>query len=210
MLAVVGVDVMRFAGEVPRRDRRSPGSEPSTQALIDRAKQGDHRAFSRLLRAADPKMYGLASALLGTEAAIDDALQDAYLEAYQGIGRFRGDAAFTTWLHTIVYRTCLRHLRTHRNRREVHFDAVPEPVVADRSNPTEWRAARHEIDQALGELPPDKAAAVVLVDVEGYSYKETAAILGVNEGTIASRLNRGRRALRHRLGSSDNGEGTAQ
>ena len=165
--------------------------------LIRRAQTGDHRAFTSLLRQADGRMRNLASGLMGTGTATDDALQDAYLQAYRDLGDYHGNALFSTWLHTIVYRTCLRHLRQQKRRAEVDLDAVPE--LATRSDHAEAQADADAVDTALRSLPPDQAAVVILIDGDGCSYQEAAAALDVREGTIASRLNRGRRALRNAL-----------
>jgi RNA polymerase sigma-70 factor (ECF subfamily) len=181
-----------------RRGRESAVDPVSpSDGLIRRAQTGDHRAFTVLLRQSDGRMRRLASGLMGSRSATDDALQDAYLKAYRDLGDYHGDAAFATWLHTIVYRTCLDNLRQHNCRAEVDLDAVPEPSGG--SNDAERIVDADAVDTALRNLPPDQAAVVILVDGDGCSYQEAAAVLGVREGTIASRLNRARRALRESL-----------
>ncbi len=168
-----------------------------SDGLIRRAQIGDHRAFTVLLRQSDGRMRSLASGLMGSRSATDDALQDAYLKAYRDVGGYRGNASFATWLHTIVYRTCLNNLRQHNRRAEVDLDAVPEPATG--TDHAEEHVDADAVDTALRNLPPDQAAVVILVDGDGCSYQEAAAVLGVREGTIASRLNRARRALRDAL-----------
>lgn len=165
--------------------------------LVQAAQTGDHRAFTSLLRQCDGRMRSLASGLMGSRAATDDALQDAYLKAYRDLGDYHGNAAFSTWLHTIVYRTCLDNLRQHNRRAEVDLDAVPEPATG--TDHAEEHVDADAVDTALRNLPPDQAAVVILIDGDGCSYREAAAVLGVREGTIASRLNRARRALRDAL-----------
>lgn len=174
--------------------------------LIGRAQAGDHDAFARLLVPCDERMRGLAFRLLGSRSAMDDALQDAYVKAYVQLGAFHSGAAFAPWLHTIVRRTCLDHLRSRRRRREVDLEAVPEPSaeavdIGGRLGDTEL------MKQALAALPVDQTAAVVLVDGEGLSYAEAADLLGVATGTVASRLNRGRAELRRRLSWPTDDEG---
>ena len=166
--------------------------------LIRQAQTGDHRAFTTLLRESDLGMRSLAYRLLGSRSAMDDALQDAYLKAYRTLGSYDGRrSAFSTWLYTIVYSTCLDHLRSRKRRSEINLDTIVEPAASD--DHAERHADQDALDTALGDLPPDQAAAVLLVDGDGCSYDEAAAILGVRAGTIASRLNRAHKTLRDAL-----------
>lgn len=167
--------------------------EARDDRLLDAARTGDHAAFGALLRRHDDQMRALAWTVLRDRAAMDDALQDAYLKAFRNLDRFRGDAKFSTWLHRIVYRTCLDHLR--RRRPVVALDEVGEPA-APGADGDERVSERLRIDQALASLDPETAAAVVLVDRDGHSYEDAAGVLGIAAGTVASRLHRGRRALR--------------
>jgi RNA polymerase sigma-70 factor (ECF subfamily) len=121
---------------------------------------------------------------------MDDVLQEAYVRAFTALPRFRGGAAFATWLYRIVYNACLDELRRGRSRREVALE--------------EWRSAgaaddvegRLDLAAALARLPVELRAVVLLVDAEGLSYEEAADVLGIAPGTIGSRLNRARAALR--------------
>lgn len=174
---------------------------PSPELVRD-AQLGDHRAFTSLIRSADDRMRRLAFRLLGSQAAMDDALQDAYLKAYRHLCTYKGHAAFSTWLYRIVYRTCLDHLRTRSRRAEVDLD-LEHTTVADTADHAARTADADALSSALGALPDDQAAVVLLVDGEGLSYAEAAAVLDVRSGTIASRLNRAHTALRTAL---DEGE----
>ena len=129
-----------------------------------------------------------------------DALQDAYLAAFRRAESFRGDAQVTTWLHRIVVNACLDRLRKQQRQRseqplpddpdragELMAETVPDPV--------EQRELRDDLATALAELNDDQRAALLLVDVEGYSVEEAAAILGVPPGTVKSRCARGRARL---------------
>lgn len=172
--------------------------------FIDRAQAGDHRAFAALIQRYDPMMRGLAFRMLGTRAAMDDALQDAYLKAYKSIERFDGTAAFSTWLYTITQRTCLDHIRALKRRPVSPLDqmgeqAAPGADVGDRM------ADHEQLQTAILQIPEDQAAAVLLVDGEGFSYLEAAEFLSVAPGTVASRLNRGRTSLRALLVSGGQG-----
>jgi RNA polymerase sigma-70 factor (ECF subfamily) len=161
------------------------------------AQLGDQRAFTALLQESDDRMRTLAYRLLGSQAAMDDALQDAYVKAYRKIGSFNGDAAFSTWLYSIVYRTCLDHLRTRKRRSEVDLDLLDDPpVVTGGADHASQAADAAVLEAALAELPPEQAAVVLLVDGAGLTYTQAAQIMDVREGTIASRLNRAHSTLR--------------
>ena len=167
-----------------------------TMPTLDRARRGDHQAFADLLREHDDAMRGLAWQLLLDRTAMDDALQDAYVRAFRGLATFRGDAAFSTWLYRIVYRTCIDHLRTRR--RHASLDEIGEPPVpGDATAVIDHRLA---LEGALADLSPEHRAVVLLVDREGYSYDDVAEMLGIAPGTVASRLSRARSALRAALG----------
>jgi RNA polymerase sigma-70 factor (ECF subfamily) len=166
-------------------------------ALVARARRGDWEAFTALIRQHDDGLRALAFRLLGDRERMDDALQEAYLRALRGLPRFRGDSAFGTWLYRIAYNACLDELK--RSRREVvPLHEVPERLDA-RPGPLETASRRDELARALAALPPPDRAAVLLVDAQGFDYGTAAEILGVPEGTIASRLNRARAALRRAL-----------
>jgi RNA polymerase sigma-70 factor (ECF subfamily) len=164
--------------------------------IVSRARRGDRRAFAQLVRHYDDGLRALAYRLLGDRDRMDDALQEAYVAAFRALPRFRGDAGLGTWLYRIAYNACLDELR--RTRTVVPIDSVRERV--DPSSPTDDRAAaRSDLGAALAALPPEDRAAVLLVDAQGFDYRSAAAILGVPEGTVASRLSRARRALRRQL-----------
>lgn len=152
----------------------------------------DAGQFEQLLRAHDQRLRGLAFRMLGDRAAMDDVLQEAYLKAWRGLGSFRGEAAIGTWLYRIVSSCCLDHLRRRTRRGEVALEEAPERMTAA----IEALAGRLDLAAALDQLSPDHRLVVLLVDVDGFSYDDAAAILGVAPGTVASRLNRAHHALR--------------
>jgi RNA polymerase sigma-70 factor (ECF subfamily) len=146
-------------------------------------------------------MRRLASRVIGDPAGADDALQDAYVKAYRNLRTFDGRSAFSTWLYTIVYRTCLDQIRYRNRRAEVDLSKVGEQPSVGSDHATR-HAETDALSQALESLPPDQIAAVVLVDVDGCTYGEAATILGVAEGTVSSRVSRARQALRDGLRDS--------
>lgn len=172
--------------------------------LVARAQAGDSSAFSQLLRLHDDKMRGLAYRVLGSQTAMDDVLQDAYLKAYRNIASFRLDAKFSTWLYRIVHTTCIDHHRQRARRPQVSLETVADQHDPSADHATDI-ARREELQQALSELPPDHLAVVVLIDGEGLSYDAVAETLGINPGTVASRLSRARATLRERLAPAERG-----
>src|SRR5215207_2655174 len=168
--------------------------------VLDRAQRGDPTAFATLVGRYDPRLRALVWTLLADRQAMDDVLQEVYVKAFRGLPDFRGAARIGTWLHRIAYHACVDELR-----RRQHRPALFDPLV-DHDEPAA-RLPSHEatvvqrlsVDDALAVLPPDQAAAVVLVDGAGYDYDSCAEILGVAPGTVASRLSRARARLRSAL-----------
>jgi RNA polymerase sigma-70 factor (ECF subfamily) len=172
-------------------------------AALQRARRGDARAFESLVRHYDPGLRALAFRLLGDRDRMDDALQDAYVKAFTALPSFRGESSFGTWLYRIAYNACLDELERSRRVVRLTFD---EREHGEAGPALESDVSmRHEIAQALGTLPPADRAAVLLVDVHGFTYEETAAVLDVPAGTVGSRLNRARATLRRALGGSTRG-----
>lgn len=159
--------------------------------------------FATGLRRHDPRMRALAYSMLGSAEAMDDVLQEAYLKAYRGLGQFRGDASFATWLGAIVYRCCLDHRRAAARRPVAPGGAVGLDEVADDSQAEDAVDARLDVAAALQRLSIEHRAILTLVDLEGMTMAETAAVLGVPAGTAASRLARARTALRVAVGLDD-------
>lgn len=163
---------------------------------LARARRGDERAFAALVRHYDPGLRGLAFRLLGDRTRMDDALQEAYVKAYRALPGFRGESSPGTWLYRIAYNACLDELK--RTRAVVDLESVRERAQPA-PDPAETLSTRETLAQAIGALPPEDRAAVLLVDAEGFDYGSAAEVLGIPAGTVASRLSRARRALRQAL-----------
>lgn len=172
--------------------------DPETLA---RAQRGDQRAFEALVRHYDPGLRALAFRLLGDRTRMDDALQEAYVKAFRALPGFRGDSSPGTWLYRIAYNACLDELK--RTRAVVDIDTVRERNLA--VDPADAFSVRQTLADALDELAPEDRAVVLLVDAEGFDYRSAAEVLGVPAGTVASRLNRARAALREALRDIRNG-----
>ena len=181
--------------------------------LVAAAKAGDRKAFDALVRATYAHAYTVAFRLTGNEEDARDVVQDAYLRAYKGLKRFRGDSSFSTWLYRITA-NCASTQLGRRNRHR-HEDLDEEAPLADERAETdpELRASaesdRERVSAALRALPPRLRAVVVLRDVYDLPHEAIAAELGISEGAAKVRLHRARRRLRERLFPlrGDHGEG---
>lgn len=172
---------------------------------------GDPEAFNLLIKRHRDRLWAVALRTTGDPEDAADGLQEALLSAFRNASSFRGDAAVTTWLHRVVVNACLDRLRRKAARPAVPF---PEQegdsahrIIADPRDALAAREWRIEIEKALADLPKEQRAAVVLVDVEGYSIDEAARILDCPNGTVKSRCARGRAKLATRLAAARNPDG---
>jgi RNA polymerase sigma-70 factor (ECF subfamily) len=179
--------------------------EEIDRGTLERARRGDERAFADLVRHYERGLRALAYRLLGDRARMEDALQEAFVSAYRALPAFRGDSSPGTWLYRIAYHACLDELK--RTRAVVDLQTVRDRA-AYVQDPVEAMSMREGLASALAELPLEDRAAVLLVDADGFDYRGAAEVLGVPEGTIASRLNRARRTLRRALGDTRKGAST--
>ncbi|HEX3930337.1 MAG TPA: RNA polymerase sigma factor SigM [Nocardioides sp.] len=193
--------------------------EASDAELLAAHVAGDPDAFGLLFARHRDRLWAVALRTMGNPHDAADGLQDALVSAYRRAGSFRGDAAVTTWLHRVVVNACLDRIRAAKVRRAeplpddldeqsgrgsvaaaagAHDDPEAAAVAADR---------RRALLAALAVLPAEQRAALVLVDMEGHSVAEVAAMLECAEGTVKSRCSRGRerlaQLLRARLADGD-------
>lgn len=165
-------------------------SEDEEAALVERyRRRRDEAAFRALYRLHTPRLYRLAWRLVG--AGAEEAVQEAWLRAARGVGRFRGEARFGTWVGGILVNVC-RELQ--RETRAPGASLAEDPSVSGRP-PDE----RVDLERAIAALPPGQRAVLLLHDVEGHTHEEIGRLLGVEEGTSKSQLFRARRAVRDRL-----------
>jgi RNA polymerase sigma-70 factor, ECF subfamily len=168
---------------------------PRDRDLLRAHVAGDPDAFAELVRRHRDRLWAVALRTLGDPEDAADAVQNALVSAFRGAASYRGEAAVTTWLHRIVVNACLDLVRRRRTRQA---DPLPEDESrhpAEPGDPIADRITALEVEQALGTLPVEQRAALVLVDVQGYSVAEAAAILDCAEGTVKSRCSRGRARL---------------
>lgn len=179
----------------------------SDDDLIARHREGDQAAFGVLVARHRDRAWAVALRTLGDPTDAADAVQEAFVKAYRTLGAFRGEAQFTTWLHRIVVNACLDAMRRARARPSSPLDERAA-AVADPADPIGRAELGQDVGAALTRISPDQRAAIVLVDVEGYSVDEAAALLGVPAGTVKSRCHRGRAHLAELLGYLRPGRGT--
>jgi RNA polymerase sigma-70 factor, ECF subfamily len=184
-----------------------------TTDLVEAARQGDKEAFDELVRVTHADTYTLAYRLTGDEDDARDVVQEAYLRAYRGLGRFRGDAQFTTWM----YRITANCAATHLGRRARHrHDALDEAAAVPDGHPEHDPQLRADADDlrsrlrvALDGLPPRLRAVVVLRDIYELPHEAIAAELGISESAAKVRLHRARNKLREQLFPRRDGESRA-
>ena len=166
--------------------------------LIQRISQGDPTAERALYDAHVDRVFRLAYRMTGDEALAEDLTQDTFLRAFDRLHEFRGEAALSTWLHTVATRTVLSGLRKIRRLRdrEQDLEFVPEP----RSAPRRDAELRLLLDEAIDALPEEMRLVFLMHDVEGFKHHEIAAGLDLTTGTSKSRLHRARTWLREYLG----------
>ena len=175
-------------------------------ALLARHVDGDPDAFAVLVARHRDRLWAVAMRTLGDPDDAADALQDALLRAFRRAETFRGEAAVTTWLHRVVVNACLDQLRSRRSRPSDPVDPLEDSTLnqADRGldrgagDPEAAALAeerRRQVLAALATLPVDQRAALVLVDMQGWSVHDAAGVLDCPVGTVKSRCSRGRARL---------------
>ena len=169
--------------------------------LVTAAKAGDKAAFDELVRVTCADTYTLAYRLTGNVEDAQDVVQEAYIRAFKGLKRYRGDAKFTTWMYRITANCAKSHLDKGSRNRHESIDDTTE--VIDESPGPEARLGSSEERRVLGaalqSLSPEMRAVVVLRDVYDLPHDAIAAELGISEGAAKVRLHRARRKLRERL-----------
>ena len=173
--------------------------------LIRRVLDGDTDAYEPLVTENQTKAFHLACRLLGNETDAADAVQDAFVKAYTALGDFRGDSRFSVWLYRLVNNVCIDMLRRRKRQETVPLqteDADGEetelPLPDDRWDPAalaERAADREAVRAAMAALPADCREILTLREIGGLSYEELSAQLGLEAGTVKSRLNRARKKL---------------
>jgi RNA polymerase sigma-70 factor, ECF subfamily len=165
--------------------------------LVAAAKEGEGEAFLRLVEVHQGQVRAFLRGLTGDRELAEDAAQETFLQAWQGLGGLRQEDRFSSWLYTIARRTALKHLR----QRSWAIALDDAPPMEDRRAPDP--VLRQDLDAALALLDPEQRAAFLLVPVFGLEYQEAAEVLGCPIGTVASRVARARVRLAAALATDE-------
>jgi RNA polymerase sigma-70 factor (ECF subfamily) len=172
----------------------------SLDELVEAAQHGDAASFEELVRRTSADTFTLARRLVSDDEDARDVVQEAYLRAYRSIGRFRGDAQFTTWLYRITANCASTHLgRRRRHRHDELDEEVDVPDTKPDHDPqvaADGTLLREQLEAAIADLPARLRAVVVLRDIYDLSHAEIAEQLGISESAAKVRLHRARRRLR--------------
>ncbi len=176
------------------------------QELVQRAKDGDQTAFEQLVHDNEKRIYNLVLRMVGNPEDALDLSQEAFLNAWKGLGSFKGDSSFATWLYRLASNACLDFLRSKKRRQDTlgaplsldDEEAAPPP--ADNRHQPQEQLERKErtraLYRALHALPDHHRQILVMRELSGLSYQEISDILELDMGTVKSRLTRARLALK--------------
>jgi len=176
------------------------GAEPSDEDLIRRFRQGDQEAFADLVRRHERRVFNLAYRMIGRVEDAREASQDAFLSCFRNLDRFRGDSAFSTWLHRIAVNACYDILRRRQPIPFSDLELAEPPASPDHADAA---VASVDVQRALLEVPLEFRSVLIMFDLQGLPYEEIAQALGIPLGTVKSRLHRGRVAMGRALGTPD-------
>jgi RNA polymerase sigma-70 factor (ECF subfamily) len=184
----------------------SPAAQPATpDSLIEQCLKGDQAAWEAIVRQNWRKVFNVAYKFVGKHDQAEDLTQDIFLKIFKALNTFDRRANFQTWIISISRNLCIDHYRSVRKERQMIASEVDagdlQPASTDRGP---YHAAEHQdlrglLRQALQTLPASLRTAVILRDLQELSYQEIADRLGLPEGTVKSRINRGRIELAHQL-----------
>ena len=189
------------------RTRPTEVRELSEAEAIQRAQQGDAEAFERIYRLHNRRVYALCLRMVGNTAEAEDLTQEAFLQLFRKIGTFRGESAFSTWLHRLAVNVVLMRLRK-KTLAETSLDETTEPDE-DAGGPRKdiggpdlrlsGSVDRVNLERAVEQLPPGYRSVFVLHDVQGYEHNEIATIMNCSIGNSKSQLHKARMRLRQLL-----------
>ena len=171
----------------------------SATQLVARAREGDEAAFECLYRDNIGRVYSLAIRLSGGDPqTAADLTQDVFVRAWRGLRNFRGESAFSSWLHRLAVNAMLENARKDK-RRSARVLSMEEPERLDAFAAHDSPDERMDLETAIALLPPGARTAFVLHDIEGYQHAEIAAQLGVAVGTVKAQLHRAHKLLTRTL-----------
>ncbi len=194
-------------GSVARERREEPGEIPEAEA-IRLAQQGDAAAFERLYRLHSRRVYSLCLRMVSNTTDAEDLTQEAFLQLFRKIATFRGESAFSTWLHRLAVNVVLMKLRKKSGSNESSLDQLTEPDEESGGPRRDFGTLdlrlsgsidRVNLQRAVEQLPPGYKTVFLLHDVQGYEHNEIAEIMGCSIGNSKSQLHKARVRLRELL-----------
>ncbi|MGH9378170.1 MAG: RNA polymerase sigma factor [Terriglobia bacterium] len=187
------------------RDQNAPSKPEAESQLLDRARRGEEEAFAALFEKHKRRVYSLCLRMTGDTAEAEDLTQEAFLQLFRKLSTFRGESAFSTWLHRLVVNVVLMRLRK-KGIQKVSLDEADnsqeEPVkreYGENDRRLMGSIDRIALNDAIGQLPPGYRAVFVLHDVQGYEHNEIARIMNCSVGNSKSQLHKARLKLREAL-----------
>jgi RNA polymerase sigma-70 factor (ECF subfamily) len=186
-------------GQVATADTGKNDAPASDFSLTQRSAQGDVFAFEELYARHNRRVYSLCLRMTGNTSEAEDLAQEVFIQLYRKVGSFRGESAFTTWLHRLTVNQVLMHFRKRGVKLEQTTDDgdTPVQVVTGTQDPARMPVVdRIALDAAVVQLPPGYRTVFVLHDVEGHEHEEIARMLGCSVGTSKSQLHKARMKLR--------------
>jgi RNA polymerase sigma-70 factor (ECF subfamily) len=166
--------------------------------VIRRAQERDMRAFEQLYRAHVPRVYGVCIRMTANATRAEELTQKTFVTVWEKLPLFRGESAFTSWLHRVAVNTVLADLRAEHRRTQRIF-TTEDPAVFEMPPKPPPAGIKMDLEQAIAGLPPQARAVFVLHDVEGWQHDEIAEQLGVAIGTTKAQLHRARKLLQEAL-----------
>jgi RNA polymerase sigma-70 factor (ECF subfamily) len=178
-----------------------PAERSPAQDDVARAMHGDRRAFERLYRANVDRIFSICTRMIGDRSRAEELTQDAFVRAWEKLGQFRGDSAFSTWLHRLAVNVVLNDRQMERRRREKQDDTIEDvdTVAHGSAHPVGVPGLSIDLERAIAKLPPGARKVFVLHDVEGFTHDEIGEMLGVTAGGCKAQLHRARLLLREAL-----------
>ena len=167
---------------------------PGSGDVIRRAQAGDMAAFEILYKEHSPRVYALCLRLCGTKTDATELMQDTFIRAWRGLGSFRGESAFSSWLHRLAVNAMLESARSEK-RRTARVLPMEDPGTIGAIARSESPDLQMDLERAIASLPQGARIAFVLHEIEGYKHEEIAAQLGIAPGTVKAQLHRARKLL---------------
>lgn len=182
------------------------------QLLLEKAKDGDVAAFEELIEAYQKKIFNLAFRIIGNYDDAADMAQEALIRIFRSIANFKEQSSFSTWIYRITTNVCLDEIRKKKSKRAISLDEeihaedgdMKRQIMSDDPQPdeiAEREELRSVVNSAINSLPEDQRLVISLRDIQGLSYDEISEVLDCPGGTVKSRINRARQALKNVLAS---------